>query len=97
MLDNVSQLADVSWPGVAGQSFDRFVAEGFVAGTDLRLELPQQVTRQLGNVVKPFAQGGKTNLERVDAEHQVFAKFSFADHSLQVAVCGAHHADVDDE
>ena len=41
------------------------------------------------NVVGPLAQGRQMNLERVDAEHQVFAKISFLDHLLQVAMRGA--------
>ena len=52
---------------------------------------------QLGNVFGPRAQRRQRNLERVDAEHQVFAEIAFGDHLLQIAMRGADHAHVDDE
>ena len=69
----------------------------FVPGSQVRPEARQQVPRPARNVVGPLAQGRQVNLERVDAEHQVFAELAFGDHLLQVAVRGADHAHVDDE
>ena len=49
------------------------------------------------NVVSARAQRGQMNFERVDAEHQVFAKIALVDHFLQIAMRGADHAHVDGE
>ena len=52
---------------------------------------------QVRNVLPAFAQRRQANLERVDAEVQVFAEFVVLDHLAQVAIGRADHAHIDAE
>ena len=98
VLDHVGQLADVARPACARPA--RASASGVNSSSPGRRrgrKRAQQVRGQLRNVVDPLAQRRQLDLERVDAEHQVFAKVAVGDHLFQVAVRGADHAHVDDE
>ncbi len=96
VLDHVGQLADVAGPDVRLQQLDCVLSKVQPAGTRLcRRNRVEQMLGHLGDVVQPVAQRRQEDLERVDAVHEVFAKFAGGDHLRQVAMRRAHDAHVD--
>src|SRR5262249_44299949 len=95
VLHHVRQFANVSRPVVLQKHVNGFGAKQV---RDLFDRPPggtaEQVASQLRDVRAALAQRGQTNLERVDAEVEIFAELVVLDHFAKIAVSGAEDADI---
>src|SRR5262249_11738223 len=92
--DRVFQLADVPRPAVALEDHQGVVVDVRDRLAGALHEQPQEVERQLGDVLPAVAEGGHGDGNDVEPEIQVLAEAALPDQLLQVLVGGGDDAHV---
>src|SRR2546422_2895698 len=93
-LDDVLQLPDVPWPRVSDEAIHRALRDHVDLASELLGESREKERRELGDVRRPFAQGGHVEREDVQAIEEVRAEPPGAHGLLQVAVGRGDHPHV---
>ena len=94
MFDHVGQLADVPRPTVRMHGGQDFRRKQRILRPNGGAESAGQMSGQDFDVVGPLPQRRQRDLERVDPEPQVLAKFTLDDHAVQVAIGCANDPNV---
>ncbi len=94
-LQRVLQFANVARPGILHHGLQRGRGESGYRSSIARSITRQEMRGQRGNIFATFAQGGHMDLDRVQAEQQIFAEIAGRDRFLQTDVGGGDDANVD--
>jgi hypothetical protein len=94
-LDCVFQLTNVAGPVVAKQQFEGARREPGRIAIHRRGELPNEVARQDGNVLAPFAQRRDIDVEYVQAVIEIRPECARFHQTLQPLVRGCDDAEID--
>src|SRR6185295_2073924 len=91
----VLELADVARPGIAGEQFERVLANGIDAAPLLRGKAGEEMQGELRHVLETLAQGWDPERKHVEPIVEIFAEPTFLHELDHVAVGGRDQAEID--
>ena len=91
-FNQISQLSDISRPGVANQHFAGFGAEPFKNNFMLALKLMNKVFGKQQNIFTSFPQRGNLKLNTPKAVKEVFPEVFFSDSLIHIFVRSCNNA-----
>ena len=94
-LNDVLELADVTWPGIGLEDSDRIRGESLGFDAETNTGSLDEVAGELGKIVGPLAQGRQVEVEDVETVEEVLSEGTFLDVSPEIPVRCRHDPDIE--
>jgi hypothetical protein len=95
-FQTMSELSDVSWPVRILKRFGSSWGNRITRKTMGFARKVQKIPCQIGNIGRPFRQGGNSRSDYMKPIEEIFSKPPFLDQMLQVGIGRCDHSNVRD-
>ena len=93
-LNHIFQFTDIARPGVANQSFYRFLVNILARTAEFHAVLLKEISSQYGDILRAIPEWRHADRKDIQTIKEIGAKCAVFDGGRQVAIGGSYHANI---